>query len=807
MKTAKFLITVIIFLLIYSDSFPQGWMLKSCGNNINSVFFISPSLGWIVGDSGICYATYDGGNNWSGLDSKTYNKLNSVFFIDANTGWAAGNKKTIIKTTNGGDEWTVLMTSTTSNLYSVYFPGYDTGYATGDSTMKTTDGGLTWTTLVGISVSTPGTSVYFSSGLKGIATQGSSRVIRTTNGGMAWLGDASSDPLNRYGMFFLNASTGWVAGIGISKTTNGGTNWITQSSGFGFSTSYGINFADENSGWCAGSIETIGGNSSIRRTTNSGVNWSLQTSGTPNILNSVSALTSSNGVTVGNTGTILLTTNSGTNWNRATYEFGFPFAPSLNLNCVHFYNDYTGWAGGQTGIVSKTTNGAATWTSVTTSSFNNLNSINFIGSDSGWICHDGGVIQKTNNAGSNWTSQFTGTSEKLNSINMHSFYVDSLFTYQQIGWCVGNSGTILWTNNGGVNWSSQVSSFGGNIYSVTGITYKVAIACGENEKIIKTTNGGTNWFTADSGAANALRTIVFADLMNGICAGDAGKVFKTTDQGNTWTELSGPPLLTDKTLFSAAADYSIMEKIIIAGDGGVIISSSDGGASWYKQSSGCKTRLYGIHCPSDIVCYAVGTRSTVLKTVDGGALPVEMSLLESAVRGNDVILYWQTSSEINNYGFDIERKSGTDNWQQAGFVKGIGNSGTVQNYSFTDNNLSPGKYNYRIKQSDFNGNHEYFYLRNEIQIEIPEKFYLSQNFPNPFNPVTKISFGISKPCFVSIKIYNIQGKEEMTLVKENRNPGEFIAEFNGNNFPSGVYFYSLLIDGIIEETKQMLLIK
>ncbi|MBE2190265.1 MAG: DUF262 domain-containing protein, partial [Candidatus Kapabacteria bacterium] len=111
-----------------------------------------------------------------------------------------------------------------------------------------------------------------------------------------------------------------------------------------------------------------------------------------------------------------------------------------------------------------------------------------------------------------------------------------------------------------------------------------------------------------------------------------------------------------------------------------------------------------------------------------------------------------------------EMKNLLSKWTKAGFVQSNGNSNEPKDYSFTDKNLSPGKYKYRLKQIDFNGNHNYFDLQNEVNIGIPDKFELSQNYPNPFNPITNLEFGISELGFVSLKVYDVLGKEVKTLV-------------------------------------------
>ncbi|MCB0729305.1 MAG: T9SS type A sorting domain-containing protein, partial [Ignavibacteriae bacterium] len=161
----------------------------------------------------------------------------------------------------------------------------------------------------------------------------------------------------------------------------------------------------------------------------------------------------------------------------------------------------------------------------------------------------------------------------------------------------------------------------------------------------------------------------------------------------------------------------------------------------------------------------------------GNTLPVELSSFTSSVNYRDVTLNWSTASELNNSGFEIERsdiRSQTSNvWTKVGNVNGNGTSSSVINYSYTDRGLATGSYSYRLKQIDFNGNFEYFNLNNEVNIGTPSTYALSQNYPNPFNPATTINFDLPTDGNVSLKLYDMSGKEVATLVNEVRSAGYY----------------------------------
>ena len=178
----------------------------------------------------------------------------------------------------------------------------------------------------------------------------------------------------------------------------------------------------------------------------------------------------------------------------------------------------------------------------------------------------------------------------------------------------------------------------------------------------------------------------------------------------------------------------------------------------------------------------------------------------------DIKLDWITAREMNNFGFDIERKNVTDiNWAKIGFVKGIGNSNKLVNYSYDDKKLNTGKYNYRLRQIDINGNYLYYKLNDMVEIGVPTSYELCQNYPNPFNPVTKIDYALPFDGKVSIKVYDMLGREMKKIVDENQKAGYYTSELNGMELSSGVYFYRIIVNAVNGKnfimTKKMIQLK
>ena len=193
------------------------------------------------------------------------------------------------------------------------------------------------------------------------------------------------------------------------------------------------------------------------------------------------------------------------------------------------------------------------------------------------------------------------------------------------------------------------------------------------------------------------------------------------------------------------------------------------------------------------------------------SLPVELVSFKATVASNTATLTWQTATEVNNYGFDVERRlvhshsSTFDSWGKIGFVKGSGTSNSAHSYSYTDASVSSGTYAYKLKQIDNDGTYKYLYEA-EVTVSVPNVFALNQNYPNPFNPTTTISFTLAQDGFTTLKIYDVLGREVATLAS-----GELKANvvntvtFNASKLSSGVYFSKLDSNGSIQIKKMALM--
>ncbi len=277
---------------------------------------------------------------------------------------------------------------------------------------------------------------------------------------------------------------------------------------------------------------------------------------------------------------------------------------------------------------------------------------------------------------------------------------------------------------------------------------------------------------------------------------DCGKIQISTNNGTNWTNLagsytkpasgkgtqvpSGTPIydgvisswLNEMIDLSAYATNQIKLRFELKTDGSV---NKDG---WYIDDIG-------------IYSYAI--------------IPVELTSFNAVVNGENVLLNWSTATELNNLGFEIQKSNDEHDWKYIGFINGAGSTTNPSNYSFIDKNVFAGENYYRLVQVDFDGTKK---IINPIKVNFVGslKYELAQNYPNPFNPATTIKFSIPSKNLVTLKVYDVLGKEISVLVNEVKEAGNYSLEFNAANLSSGTYFYEIK-SGEFYTVKKMNLVK
>ncbi len=208
--------------------------------------------------------------------------------------------------------------------------------------------------------------------------------------------------------------------------------------------------------------------------------------------------------------------------------------------------------------------------------------------------------------------------------------------------------------------------------------------------------------------------------------------------------------------------------------------------------------------PNGIIDSEVWIDDIEIDTTDA-PLPVELTSFKAIKMNNTVSLFWKTETETNNYGFEVEKRIINSEWSSIGFIKGSGTTFLPTHYDFLDNNSLRGKLFYRLKQIDHDGIFKY---SQTIEVDInsvPVKYYLSQNYPNPFNPSTTVAFDLPMDGFVSIKVFDMLGREITTLVNEERSAGSYSVAWNATHFASGLYVVRMTAGNFTKTIKMALM--
>jgi photosystem II stability/assembly factor-like uncharacterized protein len=400
------------------------------------------------------------------------------------------------------------------------------------------------------------------------------------------------------------------------------------------------------------------------------------------------------------------------------------------------------------------------WSIQTSGTTNELTSAVFYNEMTGWICGYSGVILKTTNGGNNWFTVQSNVAGNLNSI---------FFTDNSTGWTCGASGKILKSTNGGLNWFSLTSGITYPIWSISFADKNSGVAVAwssgphgnDSSNILRTTNGGQNWVKLFSGNLARLNSVVYTGPLTGWAAGVL-KIFKTSDGWNSWEQ----PLL-DTNHYSSAFFINSNTGWVVGWNNnyyltGIIKKTTNGGTNFVQQGNNIT------HCFRSVFFNNLNTGwiagdSIVYKTANSGS-----SWISKPVPVQHRIFRCVYFVNLNT-----------------GWI--VGSQGTILKTT------SGGEIG--IKQ---------------ISNIIPNCFSLSQNYPNPFNPTTKIKFSIPPSRgargVTNLTIYDVLGREIAALVNEQLSPGSYEAEWDGSNYPSGVYFYKLTTADYTE-TKKMILLK
>lgn len=438
-----------------------------------------------------------------------------------------------------------------------------------------------------------------------------------------------------------------------------------------------------------------------------------------------------------------------------------------------------------------------------------IRSLYMFNPENGFACGSGGLIYKTTNSGVTWDSVYQTNIYALSKI---TFY-DSLY-----GVVCGNNGNVWKTTDGGTSWVSIGTT--GSTASLTAVAMAdrntIIVGASTINGVYRSTDGGATWATGSAGGTvpYGISNTIMTSATTGYLIGTAGVintsgfVYRTDDGGVTWNSWSFPYTSNRLYMIEARNDSDV----VLTGAEGGIFRTTDRGTTWKSYNLAMRVGLNGQVLGLDFI-----NEDTVIVSAAGGyilkfaleplVIPVELTGFTASVTPQGVKLNWNTATETNNKGFEILRRAvGSEEWVVVGYIEGKGTSTEKNSYAFIDNSVTTGKYNYRLKQIDFDGTSMVYEMSGEVSFDMPVDFELSQNYPNPFNPETKIRFSLPTAENVVIKIYDITGKEVKTLVNTRMDAGRHSVNFNAEGFSSGVYLYKMTAGGFVS-TKKLVVIK
>ncbi len=508
-----------------------------------------------------------------------------------------------------------------------------------------------------------------------------------------------------------------------------------------------------------------------------------------------------------------------------------PTSPAINSIAVVDENVIWIACAGAQAYLSE--DGGITWTLRNTglASAGDLYGISATDNMNCWVGTVAGSIYRTSDGGNSWSLQIAVSGSFMDGIKMWDnnngvYYADPTAS--------GQPYQLRYTTDGGTTWTLAPNSpIAGSEFGVINAwdylddqnTYWLGSANttpnATSAKIYYTTTGfaGT-WNSATVsglGGTQGLyyQAIGFTDAMHGMAGSNGNNIVKTTNGGVSWTPTNLPPGLTVFAAinFTGLKDGSNTNWLVLSdGASYYVFKTTDQGSTYTQETIPPQAVTNGIQ---DMVFlnsslgFAGGGAGVFLKYV--GIVPVEFTSFTASSESGRIVLNWKTATETNNSGFEIQRRINNEgDWATVGFEKGNGTTTQPCDYTFTDDiqNINATSMAYRLRQVDLDGSSQF---SNTVLVDniLPTAYELSQNFPNPFNPSTVISYALPYSSFVSLKVYNSLGQEVSTLVNETIQAGTYKVNFNASGLSSGVYYYVLRTGNNNEfvKTNKMILLK
>ena len=789
--------------LYYSTNNGNNWITISAINPLARNMYYNDSRIYITGDDGIFYTT-NRGLNWTNIGMGNYycplGFIGNMIFVGT---YGSG----VYFSTNNGANWTQ---TTLNNKYIYSLTTKDNAVYAGVSggIYKSTDNGLTWSSYL------TSLSVY---GLKtisnNIVASSTSGIFVSSDNGANWV-QITTQPnlpyvLSQYGTDLYCAYGGNPCTL--MKSTNNGLNWqsVYTSSYYIYSVS-----AVNSSNLIVGISSS--GTSGYMSSTDGGSTWLL-----PQTTNINAIILTGSALYAGSNYGVFSSPDGGQKWYNRNF--------SSATNSLLYRSNYL-FAGTNGSGIYYTTNDGVNWTQT---SLNNKQVWSLTTKDTNIIAGTNtGVLYSSDN-GSNWTQS-----------SMSAFTVRSVYTVDSLVFAGCLSAGVLKSTDKGVNWlpTSLIYVDAYSIYYNSGKLY-----AGTPQGIYMSTNLGANWSLS---SYPAIINLSFASYGSSVFAGSNGNgVYLTKNTGVNWTQsndgmgnqgvgalctygnyvvvgtgngfyrryiLEFAPIRGDATL------DSLVNVLDVTATVNYILGNNPSPFSFLAADVNTDNNVnvldvVGIvniilHPTNRVFAHNEQTdkSGTAFLTLQNNQLnltnTVNVSAMQFKLSGTGLNnVTFTPSPQLSNYQVAVSTNSDTSktyvifNMSDTSISTGVHNLGafTGLNSGVTMNN---------VVIADEEGNGIITGTPGNQGTEIPKDYYLGQNFPNPFNPVTMIKFAIPKSGITTLKIYDVTGRLVNTLVDGYIDAGYYEREFNASSLSSGIYFYTLN-SGSYSAVKKMAVIK
>ncbi len=656
--------------------------------------------------------------------------------------------------------------------------------------MRSTDHGSTWSEQFNL-LGTPATfrKVFFISDLEGWIVGDSGIILHSSNGGESW---SALPAIGRYSLTcvtFLSSSVGCIGGnitnafgessMGlIWRTTDGGSTWDSVGNFPGGI--FAMVFPTDSLGLVAA------GDGAVYRSPDGGKSWSPAANPLAGPLHCMAAA-SRDTIWAGGYWTVE-SDNGGSSWSIDSTLSG-------SLESLHFTSPLSGWAALDGGIIARTIDGGVSWQRDTLESgwwaFKRVYvDAEGMGVAVGWR----GIIYTTNDSGASWAKVTRGVFDDFSGLCLIS---------QEEGWVGSLAGLLMHTTDGGSTWDIDRSHFPA-IWDICFVSRARGWAVGD-AGIMRTTNGGSTWRVSTPPPETTPMSVSFIDSVTGWIAGQSA-LLKTSDGGFTWEKKGDSTWwgITKVQFLNKNLGY-----VLTMSSGGAVDSSihrtTDGGETWSTFSIGTSPSFFqDFYFATPRTGWVAGELESIWKTTDSGATWAGQHINNSffyfhAIRATSETHAWAVGGGPSGGSIVLTTTDGGTSWQRL-IVPG---SHYLLNARFANDSTGwiVGYGGTILKM----GKGSTLTVDSRQMSSAPASFTLCPNYPNPFNPSTRIKYTLPSREHVTVEIFNILGQRVATVVDEIQDPGEKSIVFDGSGLPSAVYLCRLTAGRSRKVIKMLLL--